>query len=37
MADRFLDLPQWRPEIAERAHDLKAELALLACADAKVR
>jgi (1->4)-alpha-D-glucan 1-alpha-D-glucosylmutase len=27
MADRFLDLPQWRPEIAERAHDLKAELA----------
>ena len=35
MADRFLDLPQWRPEIAERAHDLKAELAGLACADAK--
>jgi len=37
MADRFLDLPQWRPEIAERAHDLKAELAVLADADAKAR
>ena len=37
MADRFLDLPQWRPEIAERAHDLKAELAELTGADAKAR
>ena len=37
MADRFLDLPQWRPEIAERAHDLKAELAELADADAIAR
>ena len=36
IADRFLDLPQWRPEIANRAHDLKAELAVLAGADAKV-
>jgi len=34
MADRFLDLPQWRPEIAERAHDLKAELAGLVGSDA---
>ena len=37
MADRFLDLPQWRPEIAERARDLKTELAELVCADAKAR
>ena len=37
MADRFLDLPQWRPEIAERAHELKAELAELAGDDAKAR
>jgi (1->4)-alpha-D-glucan 1-alpha-D-glucosylmutase len=37
LADRFLDLPQWRPEIAERAYDLKAELAELAGADAKAR
>jgi (1->4)-alpha-D-glucan 1-alpha-D-glucosylmutase len=37
MADRFLDLPQWRPEIAERARDLKTELAELAGADAKAR
>src|SRR5271154_5994120 len=35
--DRFLDLPQWRPEIAERARDLKAELAGLAGAGAKAR
>ena len=29
MSDRFLDLPNWRPQIAERALDLKAELAEL--------
>src|ERR1700758_4499631 len=37
MADRFLDLPQYRPEVAARAHDLKAELAELASADTKAR
>ena len=30
MADRFLDLPQWRPEMPGRALELKAELAELA-------
>ena len=27
MSDRFLDLPNWRPQVAERAQGLKAELA----------
>ena len=27
LADLFLDLPQWRPQVAERARALKAELA----------
>ena len=30
MADRFLDLPHWRPQMAERARALKSELAALA-------
>ena len=30
MADLFLDLPQWRPQLAERARALKNELAALA-------
>jgi (1->4)-alpha-D-glucan 1-alpha-D-glucosylmutase len=34
MSDRFLDLPNWRPQIADRALDLKAELAKLARGDA---
>jgi (1->4)-alpha-D-glucan 1-alpha-D-glucosylmutase len=29
MADLFLDLPQWRPQMAERAKGLKGELAAL--------
>jgi (1->4)-alpha-D-glucan 1-alpha-D-glucosylmutase len=29
MADLFLDLPQWRPQVAERANALKGELAAL--------
>ena len=29
MADLFLDLPQWRPQVAERAQALKNELAQL--------
>ena len=34
LGDRFRDLPNWRPEIAERALDLKARLAALARDDA---
>jgi (1->4)-alpha-D-glucan 1-alpha-D-glucosylmutase len=30
MADLFLDLPQWRPQVAERARALKSELVALA-------
>jgi (1->4)-alpha-D-glucan 1-alpha-D-glucosylmutase len=30
MADLFLDLPQWRPQVAERARALKSELVSLA-------
>ena len=37
MADRFLDLPQWRPQVAERARALKNELATLAANDEGVR
>ena len=37
MSDRFLDLPPWRPQIAERALDLKAELADLARGAAETR
>ncbi len=37
MADRFLDLPQWRPEMPGRALELKAELAELVRADPKTR
>jgi (1->4)-alpha-D-glucan 1-alpha-D-glucosylmutase len=29
MADLFLDLPQWRPQVAERARALKSELVVL--------
>ena len=29
MADLFSDLPQWRPQMAERARELKSELASL--------
>ncbi len=37
MSDRFLDLPAWRPQIAERALGLKAELAELALGGAESR
>jgi (1->4)-alpha-D-glucan 1-alpha-D-glucosylmutase len=37
MADRFRDLPPWRPQIAERALILKAELAELVRGDARAR
>jgi hypothetical protein len=36
-SDKFTDLPNWRPQIAERAHVLKAELADLARSDAETR
>ena len=37
MSDKFLDLPQWRPQIAEQALGLKAELSDLALSDAETR
>ena len=37
MADLFLDLPQWRPQVAERARALKSELLALALKDEGVR
>ena len=37
MADLFLDLPQWRPQVAERARALKSELVALANKDEGVR
>ena len=37
MADLFLDLPQWRPQVAERARALKSELVALAIKDEGVR
>jgi (1->4)-alpha-D-glucan 1-alpha-D-glucosylmutase len=37
MADLFLDLPQWRPQLAERARALKSELAALADRESGVR
>ena len=37
MSDRFLDLPQWRPQVAERALGLKAELAEIARGDGEAR
>ena len=37
LTDLFLDLPQWRPQVAERARDLKAELTQIAQADAGAR
>jgi (1->4)-alpha-D-glucan 1-alpha-D-glucosylmutase len=37
MADLFLDLPQWRPQEAERARALKSELASLANEDSGAR
>ena len=37
MADLFLDLPQWRPQVAERARALKTELASLAEQDGNIR
>ncbi len=37
MADLFLDLPQWRPQVAERARALKSELVAFANRDAGVR
>ncbi len=37
MADLFLDLPQWRPQVAERARALKSELASLAEQDGNIR
>jgi (1->4)-alpha-D-glucan 1-alpha-D-glucosylmutase len=37
MADLFLDLPQWRPQVAERARTLKGELASLADRDSDIR
>ncbi|HEY1888448.1 MAG TPA: malto-oligosyltrehalose synthase [Roseiarcus sp.] len=37
MADLFLDLPQWRPQVAERARALKSELASLANEDSGAR
>jgi (1->4)-alpha-D-glucan 1-alpha-D-glucosylmutase len=33
MGDLFLDLPQWRPQVAERARALKSELVALALKD----
>ena len=33
LADLFLDLPQWRPQVAERSRGLKDELARLSAAD----
>jgi (1->4)-alpha-D-glucan 1-alpha-D-glucosylmutase len=37
MADLFLDLPQWRPQVAERARSLKGELVALANKDVGAR
>ncbi len=37
IGDRFLDLPNWRPQMAERALELEVELAGLARDDAEVR
>jgi len=37
MADLFLDLPQWRPQVAARARTLKGELASLADRDSNIR
>jgi (1->4)-alpha-D-glucan 1-alpha-D-glucosylmutase len=37
MADLFLDLPQWRPQVAERARELKGELVALANKDEGAR
>jgi (1->4)-alpha-D-glucan 1-alpha-D-glucosylmutase len=37
MADLFLDLPQWRPQVAERARALKSELVALALKDEGAR
>ncbi len=37
MSDRFLDLPNWRPQTAERALGLKAELAEVARSDGETR
>ena len=37
LSDRFLDLPNWRPQIAERASGLEAELAELALSDPQTR
>ena len=37
MADLFLDLPQWRPQVAERARALKSELVVLANEDEGAR
>jgi (1->4)-alpha-D-glucan 1-alpha-D-glucosylmutase len=37
MADLFLDLPQWRPQVAERARALKSELASLVDRDSNIR
>jgi (1->4)-alpha-D-glucan 1-alpha-D-glucosylmutase len=37
IGDRFLDLPNWRPESHERAHDLEAELAGAARAEPEAR
>ena len=37
MSDKFLDLPNWRPQIAERALGLKAELADVGLSDAETR
>jgi (1->4)-alpha-D-glucan 1-alpha-D-glucosylmutase len=35
--DAFAGLPDWRPQIAHRAGELKAQLAALACAETEVR
>jgi len=37
LADLFLDLPQWRPQVAERSRGLKKELAELSAADGGAR
>ena len=37
LADLFLDLPQWRPQVAERARDLKNELTQISQADGAAR
>jgi (1->4)-alpha-D-glucan 1-alpha-D-glucosylmutase len=37
MADLFLDLPQWRPQVAERARALKGELVSLTNEDSGAR